>query len=123
MTVLTVMVAWPSGCTRNIYQIGTIKTIKHLPLLIAQSERLEQLRQCPYFGRGGETPEMEQRALDHVDRDAGISIRQAVEQLKVLHITIWKVLNEELLYPHTHECKVSFLLIFQFKRTFVQCNV
>jgi hypothetical protein len=39
------------------------------------------------------------RVLDHVDRDAGVTPRQVGEELIVLHLTIWRVLHEQLLYP------------------------
>jgi hypothetical protein len=46
--------------------------------------------------RAVQTPNMEKCALDHVDRDVGVSIRQVEEELNVSHMTIWRVLHEEL---------------------------
>jgi hypothetical protein len=68
--------------------------------------------------RAVRTSDMEERVLDHVDRDAGVSTRQVGEELNVSHMAIWRVLHEQLLYPY-HECRVSCLLIFQRERTFV----
>jgi hypothetical protein len=45
--------------------------------------------------------DMEECVLDHVDRDAGSSMRQVEEELNVLHKTIWRLLHEQLLY-HYH---------------------
>jgi hypothetical protein len=47
--------------------------------------------------RAVRTPDMEERVLDHVDRDAGVSTRQLGEELNVSHI-ILRVLHEQLLY-------------------------
>jgi hypothetical protein len=46
------------------------------------------------------TPDMEECVLEHVDRDADVSTRQVGEQLNVLHMTIWRELQEQLLYPY-----------------------
>jgi hypothetical protein len=82
------MVAWPSGCTRNIYQIDTIQTIKPKTFSISDCSIRETgtFKTVSVLWARGEkaiwTPKMEQSALDCVDRDAGISTRQVVEQLK-----------------------------------------
>jgi hypothetical protein len=45
-------------------------------------------------------------------------MRQVEEKLKVSHMTIWRVLNEQLLFNlPIYECMVSCLLIFQRERT------
>jgi hypothetical protein len=36
----------------------------------------------------------------HVDRDEGVSMRHLGEELNVSHMTIWRILNEHLLYPY-----------------------
>jgi hypothetical protein len=55
------------------------------------------------WGRGRERAfralDMEERVLDHADRDVGVSTRQVEEVLNVTHMTIWRVLHEHLLSP------------------------
>jgi hypothetical protein len=54
------------------------------------------------------TPDME-RVLDHADRDAGVSTRQLGEKLSVSHMTIWRALHKQLLYP-SHLQRVQVLM-------------
>jgi hypothetical protein len=47
--------------------------------------------------RAFQTPDMEEHVLDHVGRDSGVSIRQVEKELNLFHMTIWRVLHEQLL--------------------------
>jgi hypothetical protein len=73
MAVLTVMVAWPRDCTRNISQTDAILTIKHLPSLIVDSERESRPATC----YGAAFPDVP----DHIDRGTDVSKRQVVERV------------------------------------------
>jgi hypothetical protein len=57
------------------------------------------------------TPEtdMERPALNHVDRDAGVSMTQLEEGLNASHEIIWKVLQEQLLYPYNLQVQSLFI--------------
>jgi hypothetical protein len=62
---------------------------------------------------------MEEHVLDHVDRDAGVSTKQAEKELNLFHMTIWRVLHEQLFYfYHLQRAQISYFQIFQHKRTF-----
>jgi hypothetical protein len=47
--------------------------------------------------RGVGTPGIEEHILDHVDRDAGVRMRQMGEELNASYMTIWRVLHEHFL--------------------------
>jgi hypothetical protein len=55
------------------------------------------------------TPDMEKCVLNHVVRDAGVNTRQEGEELNVLHMTIWRVLHEQVLYSY-HLQRVQSLM-------------
>jgi uncharacterized circularly permuted ATP-grasp superfamily protein len=62
---------------------------------------------------------VEQRVLDHVDRDAGVSMGQVAEELKVSHKVIWRALHEQLLDPYHLRVQVLMPTYFRARENFV----
>jgi hypothetical protein len=46
------------------------------------------------------TPDMEECVLDNVDRSTSVIMTQVEEELNVLHLAIWRILHDQLLYPY-----------------------
>jgi hypothetical protein len=69
--------------------------------------------------RTARTPDTEERVLHHVDRDAGVSMRQMGEELNVSHVVIWKVSHEQLLYPYHLPVQVLTAADFRARGNFV----
>jgi hypothetical protein len=60
--------------------------------------------------------------LDYVDRDTGVSTRQVEEELNVSHVTIWRVLHEEMLYRfHLHRVQGFMPVDFPARDNFCWC--
>jgi hypothetical protein len=46
------------------------------------------------------TPQLEEATLHLVDHDPSVSTRRAAATINVDHMTVWRVLHENLLYPY-----------------------
>jgi hypothetical protein len=58
-------------------------------------------------------------AIDHVNRDAAVGRIQVMEELNVSHMTVWRVLHEQLLYPYPLRVQDLMPADFQRERIFV----
>jgi hypothetical protein len=94
----------------------------HVSLWTAASIKkfLEHLNRFLWIGeereRAVRTPDMEERVLDHVDRNAAVSTRQVGQGLNVSHTTIWRVPLQFTSVGY-HACW------FSRAREFCRCNV
>ena len=48
--------------------------------------------------------DLDESVLEHVVGDPAISTRQLVAKFSVGHVTVWKVLHEQLLSPYYFQC-------------------
>lgn len=60
------------------------------------------------------TADLEEQILDMIEADPGTSTRKIAEELQLSHVTVWKVLRQELLFPY-HIQRVQALLETDFE--------
>lgn len=79
--------------------------IKHFPPLFINLKRLEHLSHLLSTGEetSVQTPDVVECVLNYAENNPGVSTRQMATELNVPRITVWRVLNEQVLCPHcTH---------------------
>jgi hypothetical protein len=117
MAVLIVIVAWLNGCTRNISQIA-IQTIK-LYRCWSLTRETGTFKPIYLDWKRAVWQLIWRSVLGYADRNACVGTRQVGDGVNALHMTLWRVLHELVLYSYHLRPQVSCLLISEGTRTSV----